>query len=177
MVTQIYSCPQCGNTHIQAPCKGVCKRCYMKSYMIAYRQTEKGRSQMLEYSRSEARKKSAREWEQRNKGRRKPNANYNRYRQNKYRNGQKELDQRITNRFLTELLNSKRCQLCKKEKKLEFDHIVPVSWGGSHKKENFRVICHHCNTKRQRKLDKSGLKINEDELRERILAFEQTQKF
>jgi len=38
-----------------------------------------------------------------------------------------------------------RCQCCGSEENLELDHVIPLSCGGEHSKENAQVLCKSCN--------------------------------
>lgn len=38
-----------------------------------------------------------------------------------------------------------RCASCKSDKKLEYDHIIPVSKGGSNTERNIQLLCQDCN--------------------------------
>jgi hypothetical protein len=38
-----------------------------------------------------------------------------------------------------------RCAVCGSRERLEFDHIVPVSRGGSHTARNLELLCERCN--------------------------------
>jgi len=75
----------------------------------------------------------------------------NRNRKNKLRALSVNSD--ITNTYLAELLkNSLKCPICgskyinKSDKHI--DHIIPISVGGEHCKDNIRVICKRCNLTR-----------------------------
>lgn len=37
------------------------------------------------------------------------------------------------------------CQHCGSTRRLHFDHIVPVSWGGASNAENVELLCEQCN--------------------------------
>lgn len=55
------------------------------------------------------------------------------------------------------LKSDKRCEYCGmflKFKKVEFDHFIPLSKGGLHKKENIKISCSTCNRKKGAKLPK-----------------------
>jgi len=44
-----------------------------------------------------------------------------------------------------------RCQMCGKplrDDEIEFDHIIPLSKGGSSEEHNIRVVCRECNRKK-----------------------------
>ncbi len=41
-----------------------------------------------------------------------------------------------------------RCAICGSRERLEFDHIVPVSKGGSSTERNVQLLCEHCNRKK-----------------------------
>ena len=53
----------------------------------------------------------------------------------------------IKNPTKTEVLirDNHKCQSCGSDKKLEFDHIVPVSKGGSSEANNLQLLCRSCN--------------------------------
>lgn len=48
-----------------------------------------------------------------------------------------------------------KCAMCGKtseETKLTIDHIIPISRGGAHKKDNLQPLCLHCNTSKGNKV-------------------------
>jgi putative phosphoesterase len=55
---------------------------------------------------------------------------------------------------------SHRCQTCPSKKDLEFDHIVPISDGGSGTLENGQVLCRRCHVEKTNK-DRRRRELNE----------------
>ena len=45
------------------------------------------------------------------------------------------------------------CQKCGSQDTLELDHIIPVSKGGSNKKDNLQTLCFSCNRKKRDNLE------------------------
>jgi len=45
-----------------------------------------------------------------------------------------------------------RCVLCNSNKDLEFDHIIPLSEGGSNTERNIQLLCSNCNKKKSNKI-------------------------
>lgn len=45
-----------------------------------------------------------------------------------------------------------RCAYCKSNKKLEYDHIIPVSKGGSNTARNIQLLCERCNRSKSAKI-------------------------
>lgn len=41
-----------------------------------------------------------------------------------------------------------KCVQCKSQEKLEYDHIIPVSKGGSNTERNIQLLCENCNRKK-----------------------------
>ncbi len=66
----------------------------------------------------------------------------------------------VTTRELAEIKKSAKglCFYCKRVEPLTFDHIVPLSKGGSHTKENIVMACASCNFGKQAKSAKEFLK-------------------
>ncbi len=60
-------------------------------------------------------------------------------------------DQRVTAEDWLEILkqHKNRCYYCKKRKVLTIDHVIPVSKGGLHVKENLVPACQSCNSKKK----------------------------
>ncbi|MCA1715455.1 MAG: metallophosphoesterase family protein [Actinobacteria bacterium] len=66
-----------------------------------------------------------------------------------------------TKKLLLEKADHK-CRVCSSRESLEFDHIVPVSEGGSGGRENGQVLCHRCH------VEKTGKDRRRQELNERL---------
>lgn len=49
------------------------------------------------------------------------------------------------------------CEWCKSFEKLSIDHIKPQMIGGSDEKNNLRILCRSCNSKRHHRLIKNAL--------------------
>lgn len=45
-----------------------------------------------------------------------------------------------------------RCVKCESREKLEFDHIIPVSKGGSNTARNVELLCQDCNRRKSNKI-------------------------
>ena len=41
-----------------------------------------------------------------------------------------------------------KCEHCSATEDLTIDHIIPISKGGKHEKENYRILCRSCNSRR-----------------------------
>lgn len=51
------------------------------------------------------------------------------------------------------LAHEHRCRYCQKQTKLTVDHVIPLSKGGEHTKENVVPACQSCNSKKRDRLD------------------------
>lgn len=49
-------------------------------------------------------------------------------------------------------IQSGRCYYCCREARLEIDHYIPVSRGGTNWPDNLRLACHGCNAEKGNKL-------------------------
>ena len=45
-----------------------------------------------------------------------------------------------------------RCVKCNNDKDLEFDHIIPISEGGSNTERNIQLLCSKCNKEKSNKI-------------------------
>ena len=45
-----------------------------------------------------------------------------------------------------------RCLECDSQKNLEFDHLIPLSEGGSNTARNIQLLCQECNRKKGRQI-------------------------
>jgi hypothetical protein len=57
-------------------------------------------------------------------------------------------------RYAVYMRDEGKCVYCGSNVNIEFDHIIPFSKGGSHSKDNIRVLCQTCNRKRSNKIEK-----------------------
>jgi hypothetical protein len=48
--------------------------------------------------------------------------------------------------------DKQKCVLCNKQENLEFDHIIPISKGGSNSLNNLQLLCITCNRKKSNKI-------------------------
>ena len=51
-----------------------------------------------------------------------------------------------------------RCVYCGSIKNLEYDHIIPYSWGGSNSPENVQLLCRKCNRRKSDSLTEGSIK-------------------
>jgi hypothetical protein len=49
--------------------------------------------------------------------------------------------------------DSGRCKKCGSRQHLEFDHIIPVSKGGSNSAKNIELLCRKCNRKKHARIE------------------------
>jgi len=55
-------------------------------------------------------------------------------------------------RFLVWRRDGGKCVKCGSNKNLEFDHIIPVSKGGSNTERNIQLLCENCNREKSNKI-------------------------
>jgi len=55
-------------------------------------------------------------------------------------------------RFFVWRRDQGRCVKCGSKKNLEFDHIIPISEGGSNSERNIQLLCQECNRKKSNKI-------------------------
>jgi len=48
--------------------------------------------------------------------------------------------------------DSGQCVKCGSKENLEFDHIIPISKGGSNTERNIQILCEHCNREKADKI-------------------------
>ena len=46
-----------------------------------------------------------------------------------------------------------KCVECKSQRRLEYDHIIPVSKGGSNTVRNIQLLCEECNRKKSNNIE------------------------
>ena len=130
----------------------------IKAVRLAYALSEAGKERQRHYARSEKGKKNARKRQRkyRNtpKGRKATRAR-GRKRDNTFRWQQRRAKQfltpediRLTKKEWKEIQgrNNHRCHYCGKKAPLTIDHVIPLSQGGSHSKENIVPACQSCNS-------------------------------
>jgi 5-methylcytosine-specific restriction endonuclease McrA len=137
-----------------------CKSCTMKD-VKNYIATEEGQRRREEYRRSDAYKESVR------KTNRSPKARMNNKRHRQTEKGKAAVARSVNKRRSAIAIMSTltaeewgaikkrykyRCVYCGEEKKLTMDHIIPVSKGGHHTKENIVPACLSCNVRKKDKM-------------------------
>lgn len=82
----------------------------------------------------------------------KDNLQMERYRTLKYANT--PVDEMLTStEWLAILVESQgHCHYCDKEAKLTMDHVIPLSKGGKHSKDNVVAACQHCNSSKNARM-------------------------
>lgn len=83
------------------------------------------------------------------------------HRRNKSKKRRKKYRLRQYNKHRQKILSEliveygQKCFYCAKDLLIEeitLDHVIPMSRGGSHKKENLRISCKECNLKKDNKI-------------------------
>lgn len=114
------------------------------------------------FQQTEAGKAAKEAWLESEKGKESTRLKFQRYRKTpkgKANKARADHKRRITERVIISTLTDvewadiktkykNRCVYCGEKRKLEIDHIVPISKGGDHIKENVVPCCHSCNAKK-----------------------------
>jgi 5-methylcytosine-specific restriction endonuclease McrA len=75
-----------------------------------------------------------------------------------YRSVKRLVDTAAYKRLRKEVLSEIReCQKCHRTENLTLDHIVALSIGGTHTRDNLQVLCRSCNSKKKRKVERYEL--------------------
>lgn len=151
-------CRKCGTNERYK--NGNCRKCALNYY---YENQGKQRERMIQWGRDnpERKRENKRRWVENNREKtrewsrewRRNNPDKKAAAKQRYRTRKTKAGGSYTAEEFKALCKqyNNRCACCGKKKKLEFDHVVPVSKGGSSDISNGQPLCRTCNVRKMNK--------------------------